>query len=131
VVACVVVEVKVQQRRPDGGSIPPIARIVFFLLFFLLYLWLFCLLLCSALVASSMIGGWVCGVLTEYETSMEYAWVHVKLVYLFLMLRQRCLVEHVESRALCVHQRKVLKGARSRQMGDTIEKRYNKTRDKV
>jgi hypothetical protein len=29
VVACVVVEVKVQQRRPDGGSIPPIARIVF------------------------------------------------------------------------------------------------------
>ena len=27
-VACVVVEVKVQQRRPDGGSIPPIARIV-------------------------------------------------------------------------------------------------------
>jgi hypothetical protein len=33
VVACVVVEVKVQQRRPDGGSIPPIARIDFFLLF--------------------------------------------------------------------------------------------------
>jgi hypothetical protein len=29
VVACVVVEVKVQQRRPDGGSIPPIARISF------------------------------------------------------------------------------------------------------
>jgi hypothetical protein len=25
------VEVKVQQRRPDGGSIPPIARINFFL----------------------------------------------------------------------------------------------------
>jgi hypothetical protein len=29
VVACVVVEVKFQQRRPDGGSIPPIARISF------------------------------------------------------------------------------------------------------
>ena len=42
VVACVVVEVKVQQRRPDGGSIPPIARIV--LLFCLPISWqLFCL----------------------------------------------------------------------------------------
>ena len=34
-VACVVVEVKVQQRRPDGGSIPPIARIDLFALLLL------------------------------------------------------------------------------------------------
>jgi hypothetical protein len=56
------VEVKVQQRRPDGGSIPPIARI-FFLLFFGL------LVFCT--VSGLFIGSSV--VLIEYETLMALA----------------------------------------------------------